>query len=386
MIEVINRERCVYSGKKDLEHLFTLENFPLFMKCEDGYSSKEDDVFIDMEWYISKSTGAIQLKNLIPMNILYDTNHGGGSIGNTWRSYHKKFAQFIFQDNPNNILEIGGGHGTLSKEYKALQPNSEWTILEPSPRPAKDVKAKYIKGYIENIKRSDFSEDTETIVHSYVIEHAYYPNEMIASINKLLKNNQIMYVSSPNFKVGLEKKYSNTLNFEHTYYIDEYFLRKLLESNGFKILRLEYNFDDYAIFVSAMKVSDPLSLDLNLYENRCSLTHNLFIEFVDFYKNFVLSVNKKTEASGGNIYLFGAHVFAQYLIAFGLNIENIIYILDNDPNKQGKRLYGTDIKVKSPKILQNIKNPIVVLKAGIYNDEIKKDILENINSSAIFWD
>ena len=62
MIEVINRERCVYSGKKDLEHLFTLENFPLFMKCEDGYSSKEDDVFIDMEWYISKSTGAIQLK------------------------------------------------------------------------------------------------------------------------------------------------------------------------------------------------------------------------------------------------------------------------------------------------------------------------------------
>mgnify|MGYP006420313877 FL=1 len=49
-------------------------------------------------------------------------------------------------------------------------------------------------------------------------------------------------------------------------------------------------------------------------------------------------------------------------------------------------MYGTDIKVKSPKILQNIKNPIVVLKAGIYNDEIKKDILENINSSAIFWD
>jgi hypothetical protein len=30
------------------------------------------------------------------------------------------------------------------------------------------------------------------------------------------------------------------------------------------------------------------------------------------------------------------------------------------------------------------KNPVVILKAGVYNDEIKKDILTNINSKTIF--
>jgi len=40
--------------------------------------------------------------------------------------------------------------------------------------------------------------------------------------------------------------------------------------------------------------------------------------------------------------------------------------------------------VKSPKFLSNKKAPIVILKAGIYNNEIKKDILENINSNVRF--
>jgi len=36
-----------------------------------------------------------------------------------------------------------------------------------------------------------------------------------------------------------------------------------------------------------------------------------------------------------------------------------------------------------PIILKNVKNPIVILNAGVYKDEIKSDIL-NINSSTVF--
>ena len=40
--------------------------------------------------------------------------------------------------------------------------------------------------------------------------------------------------------------------------------------------------------------------------------------------------------------------------------------------------------VKSPKVLTDVKNPIIILKAGVYNNEIKRDILENINKNAKF--
>ncbi|MFH5191288.1 SAM-dependent methyltransferase, partial [Campylobacter jejuni] len=80
-------------------------------------------------------------------------------------------------------------------------------------------------------------------------------------------------------------------------------------------------------------------------------------------------------------YLFGAHLFGQYLIFQGLNTEKIINILDNNPSKQEKRLYGTKFIVKSPKILKDQDNSLVILNAGVYNDEIEKDILENINKN-----
>lgn len=77
-------------------------------------------------------------------------------------------------------------------------------------------------------------------------------------------------------------------------------------------------------------------------------------------------------------------MFAQYLIEFGLDTSSIVCLLDNDINKQGKRLYGTNLMVKSPKVLSDIKNPIVIFKAVVYNDQIKRDILENINKDAKF--
>jgi len=42
--------------------------------------------------------------------------------------------------------------------------------------------------------------------------------------------------------------------------------------------------------------------------------------------------------------------------------------------------------VESPKILADVVNPIVILKAGIYNQEVSDDIVKNINSTSIFWD
>jgi len=60
--------------------------------------------------------------------------------------------------------------------------------------------------------------------------------------------------------------------------------------------------------------------------------------------------------------------------------------LDNDIKKQGKRLYGTSMIVESPKMLAGIDNPIVILKAGVYNKEVSDDILDNINSGTIFWE
>lgn len=64
--------------------------------------------------------------------------------------------------------------------------------------------------------------------------------------------------------------------------------------------------------------------------------------------------------------------------------KDIIAVLDNDETKQGKRLEGTELNVFSPKILADIDNPLVILCAGTHNEEIKKDIIENVNAETKF--
>ena len=74
------------------------------------------------------------------------------------------------------------------------------------------------------------------------------------------------------------------------------------------------------------------------------------------------------------------------MLNFGLKKNKIKCILDNDKKKQNKRLYGTNLKVYSPKILKSAKNATVILRSGVYNNEIKNDIINNINKNIVFWE
>jgi hypothetical protein len=99
----------------------------------------------------------------------------------------------------------------------------------------------------------------------------------------------------------------------------------------------------------------------------------------------VIDLNERIRNTERSIYLFGAHVFSQYLIEFGLRTGRIASILDNAPAKQGKRLYGTNLTVRSPNVLRDERSPIIILRAGVFNEEIKNDILSKINPKAEFW-
>ena len=129
--------------------------------------------------------------------------------------------------------------------------------------------------------------------------------------------------------------------------------------------------DDHSIFYAAVRDNSVKSLELprDLYHKN----KQLYLEYVRYHQDLIEDINRKISGSAQPIYLFGAHVFAQYLIAFGLNTKKIVSLLDNDAVKQNKRLYGTSLIVQSPKALRDVANPLVILKAGVYNKEIKDE-------------
>jgi hypothetical protein len=302
-------------------------------------------------------------------------------VGALWEKHHQAFALFLSKKTPLSVLEIGGAHGILAKEYQQFG-KTQWTILEPNPSPVEGCKARFIKGFFDD--RFTFTEPFDTVVHSHVFEHIYEPNEFMRHLSGFIDSGKHLIFSLPNMQIMLERKYTNCINFEHTVFLTEPYVEYLLAKHGFRLLKKEYFLDDHSIFYATVRDSTvkPVALPDGLYEKN----KQLYLEYVTYHKELIKDINSRIANTNQPIYLFGAHVFAQFLIAIGLDTTNIVSLLDNDLKKQGKRLYGTNLNVQSPKVLRDVKNLIVILKAGVYNQEIKNGILLNINPCTIFLD
>jgi len=376
-MNLITRTTDVITNSTNLENLHIIPNFPILMSCTTEEES--NDITKDLVWQIGKDSGIIQLKNLIPLDILYSIPHSG-TTGELWRQHHQEFSKFLNKFNPSSVLEIGGSHGILATEY--LQNNLiPWTIIEPNASPIDNCPAKFIKDFFDD--KFYTADKIDTIVHSHVFEHVYDPTQFMQDISNLMHNGNKLIFTLPNMQTMLENKYTNCLNFEHTIFLSETYVEYLMSKFGFRIIEKSY-FKNHSIFFSTVRDDAvvPLEVDLNLYEKN----KKLYLDCVKYYEDLIVELNNKLNYTTLPVYLFGAHIFSQYLITVGLDITKINSILDNDSNKQHKRLYGTNLKIQSPKVLHNGGPMVVILKAGFYNEEIKQDILENINSNIIFWE
>jgi hypothetical protein len=373
-MKLIDRPESCIDFNSNYEILYNFDNFPIFMGITE--QKPKSDLFETMEWIINKKNGMIQLKKLIPLNVLYSNTHTPGTVGKIWEKHHKKFSNFIKKSEPISVFEIGGNSGLLAQNYLKSS-NVNWTIVDPAAK-KNNLNIKIIKDFFRQKNKISKLSD---VIHSHTFEHIYYPHKFINLISKKISMNRSMIFSVPNIKAMLINKYTNALNFEHTFYLNEEVIEFYLKYYGFAIKEKKYFLKDHSIFYRATKVSKitPIKFEHDQYnENKI-----LFMKFVNFYKDEVKFLNNKINAFKGEVFLFGAHIFSQFLISFGLNSRRINSVLDNDLKKIDKRLYGTNLIVNLPNIISKCNNCAVILRAGVYNNEIKKG-LNKINQNITF--
>jgi len=372
---LVVRNESVVTGKAVVEPLFKLDNFPVLFVCTD--SPIKDDLVAPMEWGIDKETGVIQLTKLIPQNILYAEQHADG-VGKTWEEYYSDFADYVIKNNPKNVLEIGGGMGRIADLVIKRSPDTKWTIVEPSPLQIKNKKVNVIADFFDKNFKS--KEKFDMVIFSQVMEHAYDPNDFVASIAKFLNPGQKLICAYPNLKLWLERKYTNAINFEHTMFLTDYFVDYLFMKHGF-VIKDKTFYKDHSIFYTAEKVAKSTTPK---FENKYDEYKKIFMDFVDYHKSLVSELNAKISVSKEPVYLFGAHIFSIFLFAFGLKKEKIVGIIDNSKLKNKRRLYGTNFIIDYPEVLKDEGKVNMILKAGPYNDEITKQLL-SINKNVAIW-
>lgn len=377
-MNTIKRLNSVVTREAGLRPLWEIEDFPVFFGAVD--TPKEADLRAPMKWAVDPISGVVQLTELIPLDVLYSEQHVDG-VGPTWEAYYKAFADYVVNSNAKAVLEIGGGAGKLA--YAAIEGEKElsWTIIEPNPVGIQHPRIAVIPGFFDRSFSGTVKYDT--VVFSQVLEHAYDPRAFLDDISSYLEEGGRLVFAYPNLALWLKRKYTNALNFEHTMLLTDEHLDVMLPEHGFRVLdKVAYR--DHSFFYVAEKIGKKTPSRADAYTDLCERNSKLLLDFVEHHKATVLEMNRKISEFNGAVYLFGAHIFSTYLFAFGLDPQRLAGLLDNSSIKRGRRFYGTNFKVESPEVLRGQGQVAVLLRAGIYTEEIKTQILESINPDVVF--
>lgn len=255
-----------------------------------------------------------------------------------------------------------------------------WDIIEVQPCPVQGCIARYRQGIFPNALES--TDLYDLIIHTHCMEHMEDLNVFFEGVCKHLIINGRMIFSVPDMQDMLNKSMTSIVNFEHTFLLTERYINYLLCKYGFKIdEKLSYGNGHSLIYVTIYTgICKKVSL-MGMYEKNKILMEN-------FYTRHITQMNlwnKAMEKSDKPCYLFGAHITSQFFLCFGINMQKINAILDNDPYKAGKKICGIDKMVYSPEILRDKGPVIVIIPKTPYAEEIKTNIITKINSDVDFW-
>lgn len=378
-MEYIIRNKSLITWKENLEHLYTFKDFPVFLWCTEQKES--EDILADMSWSICPETWIIQLDKVLPLEILYQLPHNDG-VWKTWEDYYIAFAEYIKSQWVKNILEIWWGWWKVAKNFTKICEDSKYYMVEPNPLIESDNKIEVIRKFFD--EKFIFNKKIDAVVHSQVFEHAYNPLEFLWNISNFLKPWQKHILAFPDIEFLLKNKYTSGIHFEHTFMLTDYIAEYFLWQSDFKIIDKYYYKENNNYFYTVEKINNTNN-DKIIFTSKYNEYKLIFQDFIKYHEDLIKTFNTKMKEYNGEVYLFWAHIFSQYLFWFWLNKNKISCILDNSDLKNWKRLYWTPFTVAKPDIIRWKNKVAIILKAAIYQEEIRKQLLE-INPDIEIWE
>ena len=375
-MKLINRNSCFMCNNTKFSYVKNFESFPVYMGTT-TYPAAEDKR-ADMSFVECVRCGTVQLDKLIPLDILYKDSHAG-VVGKTWAQHHSAFCDFISKYVFGNVVEIGGSNLMVANMLADMSDVKRITVFDNQIY-YENLKSSKIVPREEFFDANNVPSDTDCIIHTHLIEHLYDPIMEFKKINNALDEGDYMMFAAPLIDNMLIDGFTNAMNFEHTYLLTDKKVSCMMHASNFAIID-KFNFSPYAAFYVCKKDSSRKE-DLILNSHLADGT--IIRSFISHHEEEIKRITSLLNEESENTFIFGAHIFTQFLFGFGLKEESFCNILDNDPKKINNRLYGTNLIVKSPKVLSQYENPLVLLKAAQYTDEIKDDILANINPNTRF--
>lgn len=286
-----------------------------------------------------------------------------------------------------DVVEIGCGKGEFLSLICELGGNRGVGIDPASPtRPENEALAARVR-FINDFYSEKYSQlPADIVICRHTLEHIESTSEFVRIMRRTIgdRPGTIVFFEVPDTSRILKELAFWDVYYEHCSYFSLGSLERLFSASGFKVLEVKKDFDDQYLLLEACPYDGP--------DGGGSLGQNEYIEELALdVENFRAGVAERIEETRKKLteltrkrrrfVLWGSGSKAiAYMCTTGIG-QSIEYVVDINPDKQGKYLPGTGQEIVAPNFLKEYRPDAVIVMNPTYAKEIKR-ALEDMRVSA----
>ena len=317
------------------------------------------------------------------------------SYSTSWLEHVKLFTKEMINrfnlSKKDQVIEIASNDGYLLKNFK----DNQISVLgiEPASNVAKIAEN---AGICTTVKFFN-SETAQKIIDSgikahlliafNVLPHVPDLNDFVLGMKKIIHDNGIIVIQFSAYIVDvIEKCEFDMIYHEHFSYFSLFTLKKIFETYDleiFDVSKISVHGGSLRLFIKLIKnktiqINNSVKKILENEEKFGVKEIRTYIEFqkkVEKSKKTIQEFFKNAKNERKKIVCYGAAAKGNTVLNFcKIGNEDIDYVVDISPHKQGKFLPGTHIPIFSPEKIKETKPDYIIILAWNLKEEIMKQI------------
>lgn len=342
----------------------------------------EPEIFYPLRVLVCENCFLVQIDEYQKSSAIFNNDYVYfSSFSTSWLNHAKKYCEEVVKrlslNQNSKVIEIASNDGYLLQFF--LEKNIPVLGIEPTANTAKIALDKGIEtiteffgtGLADDLTNKEILADL--LIGNNVLAHVPDINDFVAGMKRILTPNGTITMEFPHLIQMINQNQFDTIYHEHFSYLSLFTVQKIFFQQGLEI----YDVDEISTHGGSLRIYakhlDDTSKQVSTNVSELISKEKLLgVDTLTYYKDFNTNVNQikndflsfliEKKKNDKKVVAYGAAAKGNTLLNYcGVKKDLISFVVDANPNKQGKYLPGSHIPVVSEDLLKQFQPDFVVI-------------------------
>ncbi|MCE2974547.1 MAG: class I SAM-dependent methyltransferase [Sediminibacterium sp.] len=342
----------------------------------------EPEIFYPLRVLVCDNCFLVQIDEYQKSSAIFNNDYVYfSSFSTSWLNHAKKYCEEVVKrlslNQNSKVIEVASNDGYLLQFF--LEKNIPVLGIEPTANTAKIASDKGIETITQFFGTALADELAskgilaDLLIGNNVLAHVPDINDFVAGMKRVLTPTGTITMEFPHLIQMINQNQFDTIYHEHFSYLSLFTVKKIFFQQGLEIYDVdEISTHGGSLRIYAKHLDDTSKQVSTSVSDLVSKEKLLGVDTLTYYKDFNTNVDQikidflsfliEQKKNGKKVVGYGAAAKGNTLLNYcGVKKDLISFVVDANPNKQGKYLPGSHIPVVSEDLLKQFQPNFVVI-------------------------